>query len=98
MITLGNLFDEDNVGNFTDCLENANSECIDALDSNNINTIKESCDVPDNFRIEDDTNKNKSCWQCNNNPNLYQWGESASHPNCHAGWHELNNKTKEQCK
>ena len=52
MVTLGNLLEsEDDMGNFTDCLENANSECIDAIDSNNINTIKEVCDVPENFIV-----------------------------------------------
>ena len=108
MITLGDLIDKDNMGNFTDCLENANSECIDALDSKNINTIKSICDVPEDFKVEEDTSNqdenvgqnqttNQVCWQCNDNPNLYQWGESAkSDSNCHAGWHELN-RTKEQC-
>lgn len=103
MVTLGDLIDKDNMGNFTDCLENANSECIEALDSKNISTIKSICDVPENFTIEEDTpirnnqNTNEFCWQCNDNLNLYQWGEStASDPNCHAGWHQIN-KTKEEC-
>lgn len=104
MVTLGDLIDKDNMGNFTDCLENANSECIEALDSKNISTIKSICDVPENFTIEEDTpnqgnnqNTNEFCWQCNDNPNIYQWGKSAtSDSNCHAGWHQMN-KTKEEC-
>lgn len=54
MITLGDLLDKDNMGNFTDCLENADSECIEALDSKNMDTIKSVCDVPVGFRIEKD--------------------------------------------
>ena len=46
MITLGDLIDRDNMGNFTDCLENANSECIDALENKDFDAIEEMCDLP----------------------------------------------------
>ena len=52
MVTLGDLIDKDNMGNFTDCLENAESECIEALDSKNMDTTKSVCDIPVDFEIE----------------------------------------------
>lgn len=48
MVTLGDLTDKDNMGNFTDCLENANSECIEALENENTDNIKNFCDISDN--------------------------------------------------
>lgn len=46
IITLGNLavLDSDEV-NFTDCLDNANSECVDALENGEMINITKSCDV-----------------------------------------------------
>ena len=113
MVTLGNLLEDDDTINFTDCLENTKDrECIDALESKNIDTIKSKCDVPEDFTIEDDssnsgndndpdnggaTDVNAVCWQCNDNPNVLQWGKSyTSNSNCHAGWHQVN-YTKERC-
>ena len=63
MITLGDLLSEEGTINFTDCLDNANSVCLTAMDSKDIDTIKKACDVPDDYKIEEITDNN------NNNSN-----------------------------
>jgi len=70
MVTLGDLIDKDNMGNFTDCLENANSECIDALDSKDINTIKSICDVPEDFTVLPETNSTLGGGGTSSKPNI----------------------------
>lgn len=82
MITLGNLLEsEDDMGNFTDCLENANFECIDALDSKNINTIKSICDVPEDFTVEEG-NDNSELSETNS---TLGGGGTSSRPNIDGG-------------
>ena len=111
MVTLGNLLEDNDTMNFTDCLENAESECIEALESKNINTIKSKCDVPKDFTIKEEssngsenpdnggtTDVNAVCWQCNGDSNVLQWGKSyPSDSNCPSGWHQVN-YTYSQCK
>lgn len=72
MITLGDLIDKDKMGNFTDCLENANSECIEALESDNASTIRSTCDVPNGFGRSD----KGFCWRCTTDSSIYEWGAS----------------------
>lgn len=57
MVGIGNLTEK---VNFTDCLENANNNCIEALDSNNLEMIKKNCDISDNFIIEKENQNNNN--------------------------------------
>lgn len=43
MVTLGNLLDKDNMGNFTDCIENANSDKIAELEKEAETGLKAQC-------------------------------------------------------
>lgn len=87
MITLGNTLGEEGTTNFTDCLENANSQCIEALDSNNQTLIKNYCDSK---------KEQKYCWQCNSNSSLYNYAVSGNSKSCPAGWHKLD-LSEEEC-
>ena len=89
MITLGNLLGEPGTTNFTDCIENAKSECITAIDSNNINTIKEVCHVPKDFTIK------SFCWKCASDVTIYEWDVIPSTTDC-TEWKKTSLK-KEQC-
>jgi len=61
MVTLGDLLDKDNMGNFTDCLQNANSNCIEAIESCDVSNSKQYCDI------------RNSCWY-NSSKKQYYWG------------------------
>ena len=87
MITLGDLLGDEEV-NFTDCLENANSECINELESG---FNKGTCDY----------GQTKSCYVCNTNDKLLRW--TSKKPTydsynyaCPAGWREID-KNEEDC-
>ena len=60
IVTLGDLIGEDKV-NFTDCLDNANSECIEALEEYDLDNSLQYCDIQ------------KQCWYCSNEKKYY-WG------------------------
>lgn len=87
MVTLGNLSVTDEI-NFTDCLENANSECIDALDGNNLTIINEKCDVPENYQTEGSGNTvetvTEACYYCPVT-NTYLWRPGVPSENCPGG-------------
>lgn len=73
MITLGNLLSDEI--NFTDCLENANSECIEQLDGGSTFT---ACHVSENF--------GKKCYLCSEkvgagNKYTYVWTNSSLEDN-----------------
>lgn len=99
MITLGNLLEKNNMTNFTDCLENANSECIEALDSKNIETIKKVCDVPNGFTLEEDINDSsyEKCYYCTGVPN-YEWSTGTPSTTCTGGAWTIVSKQKNECK
>ena len=101
MVTIGNLTEDNATTNFTDCLENANSSCIEALDSGNITTVRETCDVPNDFKFPDDEDEIKpthtgSCWQCNSPSSIYDWDVSGNDTACKSGWH-ASGKSPENC-
>lgn len=112
MVTLGDLMGGEDV-NFTDCLDNANSECIEALDSENLDNIKKFCDVSENFEIvesENNSNNNQNnenqekCWYCPSKKEYY-WGVSSplEQGNICPGTSDTNwfinkNYTEETCK
>lgn len=101
MVTLGNLAVTDEI-NFTDCLENANSECIDALEGNNLTTIKEKCDVPESYHIEGSANTTETvteaCYYCAVT-NKYLWRSGVPSENCPGGiqWTKKEDINKNNC-
>lgn len=75
MITLGDVFGDEDKVNFTDCLENANPECIEQLDGGSTFT---ACDVSEDF--------GKKCYLCSEkigagNKYTYVWGPSSLEDN-----------------
>lgn len=95
IITLGDLavLNSDEV-NFTDCLDNANAECIEVLESGNQKNIEKYCDVSSDYFAE----QGLYCWQCKTDKKLYKWGRTTSvdHAKCPAGW-DATNYTQENC-
>lgn len=73
MVTLGNLIGDTQTVNFTDCLENANAECIDALDSKDIDKIKSACDYTDDVDL-------RKCYVCDMGTNGRMYRTSEDEP------------------
>lgn len=78
MVTLGDLIGGEKI-NFTDCIDNANSECIKALETEKIDDIEKKCDV-DVEKIQEtkeEEGKKEVCYYCESQK-IYAWGTKAS--------------------
>ena len=76
MVNLGNAIDEE--VNFTDCLDNANAECIEALENQNMGDTKKLCDVGNDFKFKVDKydDETEKCWYCPSKK-AYYWGKKS---------------------
>ena len=85
MVTLGDLLDKDNMGNFTDCIQNANADKISELEAE---------------REEEGVTEPKGqCYECNSIGSLRVWSVGIpSQNNCSGGWHTRTDLNKTNCK
>lgn len=94
MVTLGDILSEE--VNFTDCIDNANKECIEALDSGVKTQIQAHCDVAENQKEEDNQ---EACYYCPTS-NEYLWNNKtpeSGHCPGGIGWTKKENITENNC-